>query len=122
MSGGVGEVAESVALMRWMDLGVLWRMFAATLASSSGVSFRRDAYFAAFDYDHHLVDESAITARELEDLAGLYFPAFAVFALGVSAHRITGFGLVSHTIPKARFLHLPSLSSQAIVQRSKLGA
>ena len=72
------------------------RMLAATLASSSGVSFRRDAHLATFDHDHHLVDESAVAARELEDLAGLHRPSFAVFALGVSAHGSLSIG--SHTI------------------------
>ncbi len=97
-------------------------MFAAALSGSAGVSLCSDAHLAILDHDHDLMDEAAVATRELEDFAGFHFPAFAVFALGVSAHRITGFGFDSHMIPQNRCIHLPSLSSQAMSYRSKLGA
>jgi hypothetical protein len=75
---------------------VLWKMFAATLASSSGVSFCSDAHLAVLNHDHDLMHKATVAAREFENFTGLHFPAFSVFPLGVSAHGSLSIG--SHTI------------------------
>lgn len=65
------------------------REFAASCCCCPDVAPGRDPNDSASIHEHHVVDESAIAAGELENLLGFHGKTFVVDALDVAAHRIT---------------------------------